>query len=71
MVVFRERLQIEVDSMREVKVSAASFQQKGSQLFILHVLLDHHISNYLGNVVLEVVSLLSSVNDRVNSFFGE
>jgi hypothetical protein len=55
----------------EVKVSGAPVEHEGDQLLVLEVLLQHHERYQLRDVVLEVVSLLASVDHGVYALVGQ
>ena len=67
-IVSRKRLQVEIYAMGEVEISCAPVQHKVYQLFVLQIFLEHHVGYYLGDVVLEVVPLLVSVEHGVYPF---
>lgn len=66
-----ERLEIEVDSMGEVEISDASFQNENDEFFVSEVFLKNHIGDDLRNIVFEIISVFAALNDGVDSFIGE
>jgi hypothetical protein len=66
-----ERLKVEIDTMGKIKISGTSIEHESDELFVSKVLLQHHIGHDLGNVVLQIVPILTSLQDWIDSFVGE
>lgn len=70
-VIFGQRVEVEVDPVREVKISGAALDDEGDQFLIGQVLFDHHEGNDLRDEVLQVVAVLRPVDDWVDALGGE
>lgn len=69
--ILRKWVEIEIDPMRKIKISKTTLNNEINKLFISEILLNDHIGNHLWNEVLEIITLISSMNHWIDSFGWE